>query len=89
MQSFTAHMPLLMATSAFGLGRRCWSSPQQCYLHCLCTVFVTEEIMPFKPYVKTVWHKLYFKYQLQLDCHTQTHSILRPLYTSTYVNWHL
>jgi len=33
-QSFTAHMPLLTATSTFGLGRRCWSS-QQCYLHCL------------------------------------------------------
>jgi len=31
-QSFTARMPLLMATSAFGLGRRHWSSPQQCYL---------------------------------------------------------
>ena len=26
-----------MATSAFGLGRRCWSSPQQCHLHCLRT----------------------------------------------------
>ena len=26
---------LLMATSTFGLRRRCWSSPQQCYLHCL------------------------------------------------------
>jgi len=25
-QSFTAHMPLLMATSAFGLGRRHWRS---------------------------------------------------------------
>jgi len=25
-QSFTAHMPLLMATSTFVLGRRCWSS---------------------------------------------------------------
>jgi len=36
-QSFTAHMALLTATSAFGLGTRCWSSPQQCYLHCLCT----------------------------------------------------
>ena len=24
-------------TSAFELGRRRWSSPQQCYLHCLCT----------------------------------------------------
>jgi len=37
MQSFTARMPLLTATSAFGLGRRCWSSPQQCYLHCWWT----------------------------------------------------
>jgi len=26
-QSFTARMPLLMATSEFVLGRRCWSSP--------------------------------------------------------------
>ena len=34
-QSFTAHMPLLTATSAFGLRRICWSSPQQCYLHLL------------------------------------------------------
>ena len=34
-QSFTAHMPLLTAANAFGLGRRRWSSPQQCYLHCL------------------------------------------------------
>ena len=33
-KSFTACMPLLMATSAFGLGRRGWSS-HQCYLHCL------------------------------------------------------
>jgi len=28
-QSFTARMPLLTATSAFGLGRRRWNSPQQ------------------------------------------------------------
>jgi len=32
-QSFNAHMSLLTATSASGLGR-CWSSHQQCYLHC-------------------------------------------------------
>ena len=38
MQSFTACIPLLTATSAFRLGRRCWSSPQQCYLHCLRTL---------------------------------------------------
>ena len=28
---FSARMPLLTATSAFGLGRRRWSSPEQCY----------------------------------------------------------
>ena len=28
LQSFIAHMPLLMATSAFRLGRRRWSYPQ-------------------------------------------------------------
>ena len=38
-QSFTALMPLLMASSAFGLGRRHWSS-QQCYLHSLHTLSV-------------------------------------------------
>jgi len=30
-QSFTARMPLLTATSTFGLERRRWSSPQQCF----------------------------------------------------------
>ena len=40
MQSFTVHMPLLVATSAFGLGRRRWSSPQQCYLHYVLTLVV-------------------------------------------------
>ena len=39
MQRFTALMPFLMATSTFGSGRRRWSSPQQCYLHCLRTLF--------------------------------------------------
>jgi len=33
--SFTALMLLLTAASAFGLGRRLWSSSQQCYVHCL------------------------------------------------------
>ena len=33
-QSCTARMPLLAATSAFGLRRRRWSSPQQCYVYC-------------------------------------------------------
>ena len=37
-KSFSARMPLPVATAAFGLGRH-WSSPQQCYLSvtCLCT----------------------------------------------------
>ena len=39
--SFTARMPLLTAASAFRLGRRCWNSPPQCYLHCLCTFICT------------------------------------------------
>jgi len=39
--SFTAHMPLLMATSMFGLERRRWNSPQQCYLHCLHSPYLT------------------------------------------------
>ena len=37
-QSFAVRMPLLTATIAFGLGRRCWRSPQWCYLHCLRTL---------------------------------------------------
>jgi len=44
---FTGRMPFLppinrvkalKATSAFGLGRRCYSSPQRCYLHRLHTL---------------------------------------------------
>jgi len=31
-QSFTAHMPLMTATTAFRLGRRRQSPPQWCYL---------------------------------------------------------
>jgi len=38
-QSFTARMPSLKATSAFRLGRRRYSSPQQCYLHCLHVIY--------------------------------------------------
>ena len=42
-KSFTARMPLLMATNTFGLGRRRWSSPQQCYRHYLCAFMHTNE----------------------------------------------
>ena len=41
-QSFTALMPLLMATSAFESGGRCWSFAQQCYLHCFHTQYFLE-----------------------------------------------
>ena len=44
-------MPLLAATSAFGLGRRRWSSPQQCYLHCLC-IYYKEPIQTEKVCVR-------------------------------------
>ena len=37
MQSFTARIPLLTATSAFGLERRRWSSAQRYHLQCLRT----------------------------------------------------
>ena len=47
-QSFTAHMPLLAATSAFALGRRRWSSPQQCYLHCLRTLSIISLVKAIK-----------------------------------------
>ena len=43
-QSFTVHMFFQKETSAFGLGRRCQSSPQQCYLHRL-------DIMTHKTYI--------------------------------------
>jgi len=36
-RSFTDHMPLLTATSAFGFGKRHWNFPQQCYPHFLHT----------------------------------------------------
>ena len=37
-QDFTVHVLLLMATSASGLRRICYSSPQQFYLHCFNTI---------------------------------------------------
>jgi len=36
MQSFTARVPLLTATSAFRLGRIRWSSPQQRFSYLCC-----------------------------------------------------
>ena len=47
MQSFTARIPLLTATSAFGLERRRWSSAQQCHLQCLRT-FIYRQTALYK-----------------------------------------
>ena len=59
-QSFTARMPLLTATSVFGigLGRRRWSSPQQCYLHCLHTLLYAYVIIVNNKSIKPLkYHK--------------------------------
>ena len=37
-------VPLLMATSAFGVGRRCWSS-QQHYQHCRRTIYFATSLI--------------------------------------------
>jgi len=55
-QSCTAHMSLLTATSAFGLGRRH-------YLHCLSTLqanpqYCTELIQPLPNYRLSQWNEL-------------------------------
>ena len=54
---------MLMAASAFGLGRRFWSS-QQCYLHCLHTSKfdinvheITHYTLPPKIYFGTDWRR--------------------------------
>jgi len=39
-----AHILLLTAPSTFGLGKRCWSAPQQCYPHCLPTVALIKKL---------------------------------------------
>jgi len=45
-------MPLLTATSAFRLGRRCQSSPQRCDLHRLHVIFNYPnfpDLLQFRP----------------------------------------
>ena len=63
-------MPLLKATSAFGLGTRCWSSPQQCYLHCLrnLTITINTHTHPFNgPLSGTTRVSRYQKRKTNLD----------------------
>jgi len=69
-QSATARMTLLTATSAFGLGRRCWSSPQQCYLYCLRTSHIIPHTHthPFNgPFSGTTRVSRYQKGKTNLD----------------------
>jgi len=67
-QSFTVHMPLLMAISVFRLGRY-WSSPQQCHLHCVktfsCNLFHVHGDLPKQVtgYLRTAHCKV-----VHLDC---------------------
>jgi len=37
------HVKALKATRVFGLQRRCYSSPQWCYVHRLCTIRITQK----------------------------------------------
>ena len=43
-QSFTACMPLLTATNAFGLGRKHWSS-QRCRLHHFIALVLSSNVI--------------------------------------------
>ena len=90
MQSFTACVPLLTATSAFGLGRRCWS-PQQCYLLCLRTLQHDQKLMKWKLLFcqlcvlrPQVWLELLDVLMVNTFCslthtHTHTHTRLMAL----------
>jgi len=45
-QSFTAHMPLMTATSTFVLRRRCQSSPRRCYPHTAQSPYHLPRVIP-------------------------------------------
>jgi len=58
--TFTACMPLLTATRAFRLGRRCHSTPQHWYLHRIRTIwqpFTWFKCFPCHP--ATLWTGLF------------------------------
>ena len=72
MKSFTAHMPLLTATSAFGLGRRRWSSPQQSCVHTAKESYrqllLLLLLQPFNGlFSRTTWVRRYQKGKTSLD----------------------
>jgi len=53
----------LKATSAFRLGRRRWSSPQQCYVHCLRTLQDCEMV-----FTKILREVIRLKIQITVLC---------------------
>jgi len=72
LESFTARMPLLMTTSAFGLGRRRSSSPQQCVsklspylkLTCVMTRVMVKKMVEWLRYDDT---RCYFNVRSKAD----------------------
>ena len=78
-------MPLLMATSAFEIGRRCWTSPQQCYLDCLRTL----QLCQTKAYRSTNSKRycyLMAEWSEMMKLHTHTHPFNGPLSGTTRVS---
>jgi len=45
-ESFTAHMPLLMATSVLRLGRRRQSSHERCYMQPILVIYIDTITKP-------------------------------------------
>jgi len=77
-QSLTARMPLLMATSACGLGRRCWSSPRQCCLHCFRT-FNCLLLRISEPLQTVVRLMIKFDSQSRHGCVTTLGKLITPI----------
>jgi len=68
-QSFTAYMPLVIATSIFRLGRRRWSSLPQCYLHSIHTILLLLLLLLLFNglFSRTTWVSQYQKGKTSLD----------------------
>jgi len=82
--STTPSMQLLMATSAFRLGRRCYTCAQQFYLHRLCTVkmfmFTTNGLQSLQKIT------FGFRNDLLMLHNTRWHSAACPLYQDV-IHW--
>ena len=77
-------MPLLTATSTFGLGRRRWSSHQQCYLHHLRTLpLYTSTVLPTPSPYPPPLHNVDSCYYCFLDVQTCIYCICNVLSSMT------